>query len=160
MDSSQDNDESNLPESSQLDNNGTHFPWEVPKNVLGSTDVVHTPSQPSHRKSSRKTSKPNRYHDAFLSLYAHTVPFSYKTAKLSEEYGFWKPGIDQEHDCLIRNRTWTFVKKVPGIHILPCKYIFRVKNSAPKVQSNVCSSRKIHNCSTASSLSRSIRFGM
>jgi len=139
MESSQDNDKSNSLESSEIDNveassNATHFPWEVPKDVVGSTDVVQTQSQPSLRKSSRKTSKPDRYHDAFLSLYAHSVPSSYKTATMSEEYGFWKSGIDREHDCLIRNKTWTLVKKVQNIHVLPCKYIFRVKNNAPKVR--------------------------
>lgn len=67
-----------------------------------------------------------------MALYAHSIPKSYKNATLSEEYNFWKPGIDRGHDCLLNKNIWSLVKKVQEVHVLPCKYIFRVKNDAPK----------------------------
>ena len=33
---------------------------------------------------------------------------------------------------MIRNETWTLVKHEQGMHVLPSKYVFRVKNGGPK----------------------------
>lgn len=53
---------------------------------------------------------------------------------MSEEYDFWKHGIDRERDCLLRNKAWNLVKEETGMHVLPSKYIFQVKNNAPKAR--------------------------
>ncbi len=44
------------------------------------------------------------------------------------------PGIEREHDCLMRNKTWTLVQRQEGMHVLPSKYVFRVKNGGPKAR--------------------------
>jgi len=88
------------------------------------------------RRSARKFTQTKPY---WLSLSAHAlsarvVPVSYKKATTEENIDFWKPGIDREHDCLLRNNTWTIVNRVPGMHVLPCKYVFRVKDGKPKAR--------------------------
>ncbi len=62
------------------------------------------------------------------------VPSSYSTATNQENIDFWKPGIQREHDCIMRSNTWELVDRAPGMHILPSKYVFRVKNGLPKVR--------------------------
>jgi len=155
MESSHDDEESHSSESSQHNyheaiNDNTHFPWEVPKDQSDvsepekSSSSVQPSSSSTVRRSNRKSNKPKRYHDSLLSLFAHSVPSSYRSATISEEYSFWKSGIDREHDCLMRNKTWTLVKKYDGIHVLPCKYIFRVKNGAPKVRLVVLGCKQLY----------------
>ncbi len=46
----------------------------------------------------------------------------------------WKPGIDRKHDALWRNKVWTYVERKQGMHVLPRKYVFKVKNGGPKVR--------------------------
>ncbi len=67
-------------------------------------------------------------------LSARTVPISYKKATTPENINFWMPGIEREHDCLMRNKTWTLVRRQHGMHVLPSKYVFRVKNGGPKAR--------------------------
>ncbi len=57
---------------------------------------------------------------------------------------FCKPGIDREHDCITRNKTWSLVKRKPVRHALPCKYIFEVKDCSQKVRLVPTGCRKIH----------------
>lgn len=76
-------------------------------------------------------------------LSAETVPFSYKSATSESNIDFWKPGIDHEHDCLLRNNTWTIVERVPGTNVLPCKYVFRIKNGLPKARMVVLGNKQI-----------------
>lgn len=133
-------EETSESETNEVNNNNSFFPWEVPKDTSGPIEgnisspksLSKTSTEP--RKSGRKTNKPERYHDSFMSLFAHSVPNSYRKATASEGFGFWKPGIDREHSCLLRNSTWDLVKREHGMHVLPCKYIFRVKNGGPKVR--------------------------
>ena len=51
-----------------------------------------------------------------------------------ENYAFWKPGIEKEHDCLLTNRTWSLVDCRQGMKILPCKYVFKIKDNKSKVR--------------------------
>ena len=44
------------------------------------------------------------------------------------------PGIEREHDCLLRNRTWELVNRSRGMKVLPCKCVFKTKCSKPKLQ--------------------------
>ena len=57
-----------------------------------------------------------------------------QVCNISENIGFCTPRIDKEHDFLIRKKTWTLVDCTPEMHTLPSKYVFRVKNGAPKAE--------------------------
>ncbi len=94
-----------------------------------------TTSQPL-RRSSRPRKKPSEWWKASanVALSARVVPVSYKAATDPSNIDFWAPGIAKEHDCLLRNKTWTLVKRIPGMHVLPSKYVFRVKNGGPKAR--------------------------
>ena len=65
---------------------------------------------------------------------SHDVPKSFKAATTPENIGFWQPGIDREHECLIKNQTWSLVDYEPGMKILPCKYVFKIKETKAKVR--------------------------
>ena len=88
------------------------------------------------RRSSRRSKKPSEWWKASanIALSARVVPMSYKAATDAANSDFWSPGIDKEHDCLLRNKTWTLVKREPNMHVLPSKYVFRVKNGGPKAR--------------------------
>ena len=77
-------------------------------------------------------------------LSAQVVPPSYRSAVNLDNYDFWKPGIDREHDCLLRNRTWEIVDLKPGMHVLPCKYVFKIKENKPKVRLVALGCRQVH----------------
>ena len=102
-------------------------------------DVQDSP-EPQLRRSSRIKKKPGEWWAAgSKSLFAHglaiqEVPTSYKVATSPENLAFWKPGIEREHDCLLRNQTWSLVDFRPGMKILPCKYVFKIKENKPKVR--------------------------
>lgn len=72
------------------------------------------------------------------------LPTSYSTAMSNQNIDFWKPGIDREHDCLTRNKTWTLVDRTNKMHVLPSKYVFKVKNGEPKVRLVAVGCRQIH----------------
>lgn len=65
---------------------------------------------------------------------AQEVPRSYKQATSENNIQFWKPGIEREHDCLVRNGTWKMVERGSSMNVLPSKYVFKVENGKPKVQ--------------------------
>ena len=96
------------------------------------------PSPPVRRsnRTNRTRRKPGEWWkpSANIALSARVVPVSYKKATLPENIDFWKPGIDKEHDCLLRNKTWKLVKRTQSMHVLPSKYVFRVKNRGPKAR--------------------------
>ncbi len=54
-------------------------------------------------------------------ILVHETPTSYKVATSPENINFWQPGIEREHDCLIRNHTWDYVGYMSGMKVLPCK---------------------------------------
>ena len=88
------------------------------------------------RRSSRQSRKPSEWWKSSvnIALSARIVPESYKAAMNPDNVDFWTPGIAKEHDCLLRNKTWTLVKREPSMHVLPSKYVFRVKNGGPKAR--------------------------
>ncbi len=71
---------------------------------------------------------------ANIALSARVIPVSYKAATNENCSDFWAPGIEKEHDSLLKNKTWELVKREPQMHVLPCKYVFRVKNGGPKAR--------------------------
>lgn len=95
-------------------------------------------TQPALRRSTRVRKPPGEWYKAtnLLSqaLAVQEVPASYKTATAPENIDFWQPGIDREHDCLHRNKTWELIDYSPEMKVLPCKYIFKLKENKPKVR--------------------------
>ena len=87
------------------------------------------------RRGTRERKPPSEWWKttASIALSAKIVPQCYKSAVSEENIDFWTPGINKEHDCLIRNNTWTLVDRTPDMHILPCKYVFRVENGVRKL---------------------------
>ena len=69
-----------------------------------------------------------------LAVPSHNVHKSYKTATTHENIGFWQPGIDREHECLMKNQTWSLVDYEPGMKVLPGKYDFKIKETKAKVR--------------------------
>ena len=68
-----------------------------------------------------------------FALAAKEVPTSFKVATSHDNISFWKPVIDREHDCLLRNKNWDLVNYTPDIKVLPCKYVFKIKENKPKI---------------------------
>lgn len=102
----------------------------------------------SLRRSFRKFTKTKPFWKQYSSfsavaLAARIVPISYQAAVAEDNIDFWKPGIDREHDCLLRNNTWTIVDYLPGMHVLPSKYVFRIKNGEPKARMVVLGCKQI-----------------
>ena len=100
-------------------------------------DTVQVPTQ-QLRRSTRPRQPPREYwkgtNNVAQAFSAQAVPTSYTSAVSPANLEFWKPGIDREHDCITRNNTWKLVERVPGMHVLPSKYVFRIKNGKPKVR--------------------------
>ena len=92
--------------------------------------------QEQPRRSTRTRKPPSDWWkaSASIALSAQVVPVSYKAATKPDNIDFWFPGIKKEHDCLLRNKTWSLVKRTPDMHVLPSKYVFRVKNGGPKAR--------------------------
>ncbi len=113
-------------ESSNNDNSDSDF-----------EDAQDSPKQPL-RRSARISQKTGEWWKSkgllAQALIIGEVPTSFKVATSPENLSFWTPGIDREHDCLVRNHTWNLVDYNPGMKVLPCKYVFKVKNSKPKVR--------------------------
>ena len=100
---------------------------------------------PKPRRSPREFTKPKEWwKSSGKALAARVVPFSYKSATTPENIDFWMPGIKDEHNSLERNKTWVLVKRKEGMHVLPSKYVFRVKNEAPKARLVVLGCRQVH----------------
>ena len=77
-------------------------------------------------------------------LVAREVPSSFKTATSPDNVAFWQPGIDREHECLLRNGTWDLVDYDPEMKVLPCKYVFKFKENKPKVRLVALGCRQSH----------------
>jgi len=72
------------------------------------------------------------------------VPASYHQATSSKNIDFWMPGIKKEQEALIENKTFTLIERSPRMHVLPCRYVFRVKQNSPKVRIVAKGFRQIH----------------
>lgn len=71
-------------------------------------------------------------------------PNKYGSRKNQENIDFWKLGIDREHECITRNKTWKLVKRESCMHVLPYKYVFRIKEGKHKVLIVALGCRQIH----------------
>lgn len=137
-------DKSSTPRSDSDSEDGDEDPvWSDPttdSNTTPADDTVDKsttqPVQQILRRSARESKKTSEWWKASanVALSARVVPLSYKAATVPANIDFWKPGIDKEHDCLLRNNTWTLEKRRTEMHVLPSKYVFRVKNEGPKAR--------------------------
>ena len=94
------------------------------------------------RKQTGEWWKPNNL--LASALVTREVPSSFKVATSPDNVTFWQPGIDREHDCLLRNGTWDLVDHLPDMKVLPCKYVFKIKGNKPKVRLVALGCRQSH----------------
>ena len=102
----------------------------------GDREQAEDAPPPQLRRSTRIRKPPGEWYKASanIALSARVIPVSYKAATDPSNVDFWTPGINKEHECLIRNKTWILVKREPGMPVLPNKYVFRVKDGGPKAR--------------------------
>eukprot|EP00171_Calliarthron_tuberculosum_P004208 IDg4208t1 len=67
-------------------------------------------------------------------LKVNDLPQSYAEAASPANNDFWSLGIKREEDTIRKNNTFTFVKYQPEMHVILCKYVFKVKYHLPKVR--------------------------
>eukprot|EP00171_Calliarthron_tuberculosum_P001088 IDg1088t1 len=77
-------------------------------------------------------------------LIINDPPQSYTEATSSANIDFWAPGIKREEDSIRENNTFTLVEHQPGMHVIPCRYVFKVKNNTPKVRIVAKGFRQVH----------------
>ncbi len=133
-----------------------HFPYEPVQSTLesgtsdqftGESDNSSIPPKLTLRRSSRKSKPPGEWWktykntDADEEAQAETalvaerfVPSTFSEALLPENKEFWLPAVKSEENSLIENSTFTIVPRDPNISVIPCKYIFKLKNGTPKVR--------------------------
>lgn len=123
---------SNTPEPEIEDSSPSDSPNFDEKLQINDTEPIKL------RRSTRIKKKPAECSwwkaTANIALSATEIPDTYKSAVTPRNRAFWSPGIEKEHDCLLRNKTWKLVHKKEGMNVLPCKYVFRVKNGGPKAR--------------------------
>lgn len=61
-------------------------------------------------------------------------PSSYLEALQDDDWDLWKGGMDDEMDSLIKNHTWTVVKRPKGQRLIGCKWIYKRKPGIPGVE--------------------------
>ena len=98
-------------------------------------------AQPSASTQDETTDSPTT---SDVALIAQDVPQSYTEATRPDNIDFWAPGIKREEDSLRENKTFILVEREPHMHVLPCRYVFRVKSSGPKVRIVAKGFRQVH----------------
>ncbi|KAL1189498.1 Retrovirus-related Pol polyprotein from transposon TNT 1-94 [Cardamine amara subsp. amara] len=61
-------------------------------------------------------------------------PENYQEARRDADWKFWKDGMGEEMDSLLKNHTWTAVTKPKEQRIIGCKWIFKRKPGIPGVE--------------------------
>ena len=80
-----------------------------------------------------------------VALMATDVPNSYAQATSPENIDFWMPGIQKGGDSIRENGTFELVERTPNMHVIPCRYVFRVKpDVGPKVRIVAKGFRQVH----------------
>lgn len=88
--------------------------------ALSTTHPIHLTPPPMSAK--RNSTSPHQQ--------THLVHLSRKPPPFAD---YWREEINCENKSLLTNNTWNLVPRKPDMNILPCMYIFRMKNS-PKVR--------------------------
>eukprot|EP00171_Calliarthron_tuberculosum_P021771 IDg21771t1 len=76
---------------------------------------------------------------------ASDAPSSYEDATSPTNIDFWKSAILKEENSLRDNNTFKLVQRQHGMHVLPCRYVFKVKKDVgPKVRIVAKGFRQVH----------------
>ncbi|KAL5785071.1 hypothetical protein ACOSQ2_007463 [Xanthoceras sorbifolium] len=85
---------------------------------------VKAPCHPMITRSKVGTFKPKTYHVTSTALTANLEPKSVKETLLLPQ---WHKAMQEEFSALLRNNTWSLVPLDPSMHLVGCKWVFRVK---------------------------------
>ena len=108
------------------------------------------------RRSTRNRNRPGEWWKATLTkplpsnnsetalLADSSVPSSYAEATSPSNADFWLPGIRKEEQSILDNKTFSLVDRLPDMEVIPCRYVFRVKNGLPKVRIVAKGYQQIH----------------
>ena len=88
-----------------------------------STDMVPVNAHPMTTRSKNGISKPKLCYKAVLG-YSYTEPPSYKIAS---KFSQWVKAIAEEFSALQRQQTWSLVPAAPGINLVGCKWVYKLK---------------------------------
>ena len=91
----------------------------------------------------RQIRVPSRYAQAEIVSYALSVasevvnsePLSYKEAVSRSDKSNWKKAMDEEMESLRKNETWILVPKPVQQRLVGCKWIYKIKEGIPGVES-------------------------
>ncbi len=155
-------EKSSLP----LDNisSGEHLPAEPnpeqPSDTLDRSESEPMTAIPILRRSARVSRPPRDFwiapsHNAYIaidscnlasskSLLAHDVPRSFKEAMSPHNIDQWGPAIEKEQSSITRNETWSYVERTSDMNVLPCMYVFTLKDSGPKARIGAKGCRQVH----------------
>ena len=78
---------------------------------------------PMTTKSKNGISKPKLCYKALVD-YTQTKPLSYRVAY---KFPQWVKAMDEEFSALQRQKTWSLVPTVPGINLVGCKWVYKLK---------------------------------
>lgn len=62
------------------------------------------------------------------------VPKLYTEATSPNNIDFWSAAIKKEEDAILENRTFQLVTCQSIMHVLPCRYVFRINYSGSKAR--------------------------
>lgn len=116
---------------------------------FNNTNLEH-PSPPHNlRRSSRFSRKPKEWWIAkptysnpslvhvdasLLASNTPDVPNSYSKVTSPKNIDFWAPGIKRKNNSVHENKIFVLLQHKSGMNIIPCRCVFRVKSSGPKVR--------------------------
>lgn len=75
---------------------------------------------------------------------ADGAPESYSHAISPQNVDFWMPGIKKEENAIRENNTFSLVTRRSEMNVIPCRYVFRIKNGGPKVRIVAKGFRQVH----------------
>ena len=158
-----DTDKSDDEVSQHKDSSSTSEEEEKSDDLDTTSNETHEKSDhiiPHLRRSTRIKRQPHRFEPGNVNMYAKRqisdnnaialiahdpdVPKSYKEAISPDLVHLWKTAIEREHTCLLDNHTWTLTERKPGMHVLPSKYVFKMKTTGPKARVVAVGFRQVH----------------
>lgn len=72
------------------------------------------------KKSNRLGFPSKTPHFAETSQFSYNIPLAYVEATSPELIDFRAPAVKEKEDSLCENKTSRFVKRLPGMHVIPC----------------------------------------
>ncbi|KAL4565872.1 hypothetical protein LXL04_029978 [Taraxacum kok-saghyz] len=124
--------DSNIPSPSSLENN--HPPPPPENNHPPPPPENNNPPHPDHNQIDpppppHRVHKPNsKYHNNdFLLYHSITQPFPEpQTITQALKQPQWRKAMQEEHDALIRNQTWSLVPPESAPNLVGCKWVFEL----------------------------------